>query len=73
MKDYTIIAKNENKTKITFEYYHGLPYKDRVRPDMEYGIWEEDKTKILLKVYFVDEEMNLFENKQKIKGLIIMI
>ena len=69
MKDYTINVNNKNKTKITFEYDHGLPYKDRVRPNMKYGLWEEDTTKMLIKVYFDDDDMKLFENKNEIFGL----
>lgn len=41
-KDYTLIANNKNKTKITFAYDHGLPYKDKVRPNLEYGDWEDE-------------------------------
>lgn len=66
MKDYTIIANNENKTKINFEYDHGLLYKDRVKPAMEYGEWKQKPNKVLIKVNFNDDEMNLFENKNEI-------
>ena len=69
MKDYTLIANNKNKTKITFAYDNGLPYKDRVRPSLEYGTWEEDNATLLIKVNFNDLEMNFFENKNKIMGL----
>ena len=68
MKDYTIVANNKNKTKITFSYDHGLPYKDRVRPNLEYGEWKKYPEKALIKVNFNDDEMNFFENKNEIKN-----
>lgn len=68
MKDYTLVANNKSKTKITFHYDHGLPYKDKIRPQMEYGDWEEDETKTLIKINFIDEDMKLFEKKDKILG-----
>lgn len=68
MKDYTINVNNKNKTKITFEYDHGLPYKDRVRPALEYGEWKKNPSKALIKVNFNDDEMKLFENKNEIKN-----
>ena len=66
MKDYTLIANNKNKTKITFSYDHGLPYKDKVRPNLEYGDWEDEPHKTLIKINFNDLEMKMFENKNKI-------
>ena len=66
MKDYTIYLDNENKTKITFAYNHGLPYKDKVRPNLEYGDWEDEPYKTLIKINFNDLEMKIFENKNKI-------
>ncbi len=68
MKDYTIVANNENKTKITFSYDHGLPFKHSIQPKIEYGDWKENPEKILIKVYLNEQEFNLFENKQKILG-----
>lgn len=68
MKDYTIVANNKNKTKITFAYDHGLPYKDRIRPALEYGEWKKYPSKALLKINFNDEEMSFFEQKNQIKN-----
>ena len=69
MKDYTIVANNENKTKITFSYDHGLPYKDRVRPNLEYGDWEENDKITIIVVKFSDEEYCLFSNPNDIEIL----
>lgn len=66
MKDYTIIANNKSKTKITFEYDHGLPFKHSLRPKMEYGEWKNYPQKALIKVHFDDEELDLFTDKEKI-------
>ena len=68
MKDYTIVANNKNKTKITFAYDHGLPYKDRIRPALEYGEWKKYPSKALIKINFNDEEMSFFEQKNQIKN-----
>ena len=68
MKDYTIHLDNENKTKITFAYEHGLPFKHNIRPTIKYGLWEEDKSKMLMKIYFDDEDIGLFDNKLEITG-----
>ena len=43
MKDYTIHLDNENKTKITFAYDHGLPFKPNIRPTIKYGLWAKDR------------------------------
>lgn len=69
MKDYTIVANNKNQTQITFSYDHGLPYKDFIRPKYEYGDWNKNISKTLIKVYLDDEDMELFENKEKILAL----
>ena len=68
MKDYTIVANNENKTKITFSYDHGLPFKHSIQPEIEYGDWKKHPEKALIKVNLDEEEFNLFKNKQKILG-----
>jgi hypothetical protein len=73
MKDYTIVANNKNKTKITFSYDHGLPFKHSIQPEIEYGVWKKHPEKALIKVNLDEEEFNLFENKQKISCIDIYI
>ncbi len=66
MKDYTLIANNKNKTKITFAYDHGLPYKPNIRPTLEYGDWDGHPNQALIKITFDDKDMSLFDNKKEI-------
>lgn len=65
----TIILNNKNKTKITFEYEHGLPYKKSIRPLMEYGDWEENDKITIIVVNLNNEEYSLFSNPNNIEIL----
>ena len=65
----TITLNNENQTKITFEYEHGLPYKKSIRPLMEYGEWTKNDKITLLKIMLSDNEYSLFSNPNNIEIL----
>ncbi len=65
----TITLNNEEKTKVTFEYQHGLPYKKSIRPEIEYGDWEENDKITIIVVKFSNEEYCLFSNTNDIEIL----
>ena len=65
----TIELNNKNQTKINFSYEHDLPYKKSIRPDMAYGDWNTNPSKLLLKVNLSDRDYSLFKNPNNIKGL----
>lgn len=58
---------NKNKTEITFSYDSGIPYKEEIRPEYEYGDWEEKPNFALIKVNFNDKEFIYLKNKEEIK------
>lgn len=62
-----IIANNENKTEFTFSYDSGIPYKKEIRPECDYGDWEDYPTIALIKLNFNDKEISLFNKKEHLK------
>lgn len=63
----TITLNNENNTEIIFEYEHDLPYKKSIRPEMEYGDWQENSTITLIIVTLSDLEYSLFKEPKEIE------
>ena len=64
----TIIQlNNENTTKVEFTYDSGIPYKEEIRPECEYGDWKEKPDYCLIKMFLCDDELKHFKNKKEIK------
>ncbi len=63
----TMQLNNENKTKVTFEYDNGLPYKKSITPEIEYGEWTENQNIALIKVKLSENDLSLIKNKNNIK------
>jgi hypothetical protein len=63
----TITLNNENKTQIEFSYDSGIPYKEEIRPECEYGDWKEKPDYCLIKMFLCDDELKHFKNKKEIK------